>query len=305
MCKLKKNYKLWISSLFLLGLLILIFLGPKLPFVESGLKQHKMLHTKAEGFLLPPYAPRSGFPLGSDHYGVDILSLIVMGAKETLSLVLLIVAIRYLLAVPLAVAGFYSKWMEKFLQGWQQLFSFMPPIFFVAFFVTLPIIFFSDKRALWVILVLALLESGRVAEILLGHMQETSKRAYIEAGIVCGTPPLRMFKNYYFPAVVPHIIILMINDMGRVLFLIAQLGVVQIYVSHKFISNEAGSYDIVNTSLAWPVLFQKITEDIFLYQWIPFSVIGAIAVTIFIFNMFADGMQKFFEKKYRTYRSDL
>lgn len=100
-------------------------------------------------------------------------------------------------------------------------------------------------------------------------------------------------------------IILIINDMGRVLFLIAQLGVVHIYLNQKFITNENGAYDVVNTSIAWQTLFAKITDDIFSFQWIPFSVIGAIAVTIFIFNMFADGMQRFFEKKYRTYRSDL
>ncbi|MDN3020115.1 hypothetical protein PH210_28645 [Paenibacillus sp. BSR1-1] len=105
-----------------------------------------------------------------------------------------------------------------------------------------------------------------------------------------------MFKNYYFPVVIPHIIILIINDMGRILFLIAQLGVVHIYVTHKFISNEGPGYDVVNSSLAWPTMFETITADIFSYEWIPFSVIGAIAWTIYTFNMFADGLQKFFEK---------
>jgi hypothetical protein len=81
---------------------------------------------------------------------------------------------------------------------------------------------------------------------------------------------------------------------ARVLFLIAQLGVVHIYVTHKFMTVESGAYEVVNTSLAWPMMFSTITKDIFTYEWIPLSVIGAIAVTIFIFNMFADGMQRFF-----------
>ncbi|WML59099.1 ABC transporter permease subunit [Neobacillus sp. PS2-9] len=300
-----RNYKLWISSIFLLFLLIIVFAGPSLPFVDSKLKQNGAIKTEEGKFYLPPFPPMEGYPLGSNHEGVDILSLLVMGAKETLSIVIMVVLIRYLLAIPLAVGGFYSKWLEKILQAWQQLFSFMPPIFFVSFFVTLPFIFFAPDRGFRVIVILAVLETGRVAEIILQHMKETRRRPYIEAGIAAGGSPFKMFKNYYFPAVIPHIIILIINDMGRVLFLIAQLGVVHIYVTHKFMTVESGAYEVVNTSLAWPTMFSTITKDIFTYEWIPFSVIGAIALTIFIFNMFADGMQRFFERKYRTFRSDL
>jgi peptide/nickel transport system permease protein len=299
------NWKLWISSVFLLGLLFVIFIGPSLPFVDSELKETGVIKTEEGKFYLPPIPPIKGFLLGSNHNGVDILSLIIMGAKETLSVVVTVVLIRYVLAIPLAIGGFYSKLVGKLLQGWQQLFSFMPPIFFVSFFVTLPFVFFSTERGFRVILILAVLETGRVAEIILQHMKETKQRPYIEAGIAAGGSPFRMFKNYYFPAIVPHIIILIINDLGRVLFLLAQLGVVHIYVTHKFVTVESGAYEVVNTSLAWPTMFSTITADIFTYEWIPFSVIGAIAVTIFIFNMFADGLQKFFENKYRTYRADL
>ncbi|WHY76841.1 ABC transporter permease subunit [Neobacillus sp. WH10] len=300
-----KDWKLWISSIFLLVLLFFVFAGPHLPFVDQELKQTGLVKTKEGAFILPPIPPRDGFPLGSDHYGVDVLSQIIMGAKETLTIVVLVVFVRYLIAIPLAIGGFYSRLLEVFLQAWQQVFSFMPPIFFVSFFVTLPLIFFSPDRAMLIILVLAVLETGRVAEIIHQHMKETQKRPYIEAGIVAGGSPLGMFKKYYLPVVLPHIIILIINDMGRVLFLLAQLGIVHIYVTHKFVSEESGAYEVVNTSLAWPTMFRTITADIFSYEWIPFSVIGAIAMTIYTFNMFADGLQKFFEKKYRTFRTDL
>lgn len=300
-----KNWKLIVSSIFLLGLLVIVFAGPKLPFVDSKLERTVVLKTETGSFLLPPIAPREEFPLGTDHDGYDILSLIIMGTKETITIVALVVLIRYVLAVPLAIGSFYSKLLERVLQIWQQLFSFLPPIFFVSFFVALPFIFFAPDRGFRVIVVLAVLEVGRVAEVMLQHMKETKRRPYIEAGIAAGCSPFKMFKDYYFPVVVPTIIILIINDMGRVLFLIAQLGVVHIYVTHKFVTFESGAYEVVNTSLAWPTLFKTITADIFTYQWIPFSVIGAIAVTIFIFNMFADGLQKLFENKYRTFRADL
>jgi peptide/nickel transport system permease protein len=300
-----KNWKLIISLVFLLILIIFVFAGPLLPFVDTELKETGVIKTEEGKFHLPPFPPMEGYPLGSNHKGVDILSLLILGAKETILIVVSVVILRYIIAIPLAIGGFYSIFLEQVLKIWQQLFSFMPPIFFVSFFVTLPIMFFSEDRELWIIAVLALLEAGRIAEIILLHMQETEKRPYIEAGIVAGSPPIRMFRNYYLPVVIPHIIILIINDMGRVLFLLAQLGIVHIYVTHKFITLESGAYEVVNSSLAWPTMFETITRDIFSYEWIPFSVIGAITLTIFTFNMFADGMQRYFENKYRTTRNDL
>lgn len=300
-----KNWKLVVSSILLLGLLVIVFAGPKLPFVDSKLEQTAVFKTESGSFILPPIPPRAEFPLGTDKDGYDVLSLIIMGAKETLTIVALVVLIRYVLAIPLAIGAFYSKFLERVLQIWQQLFSFMPPIFFVSFFVVLPFIFFAPDRGFRVIVVLAVLEVGRVAEVMFQHMKETQRRPYIEAGIAAGGSPFKMFKDYYFPVVVPTIIILIINDMGRVLFLLAQLGVVHIYVTHKFVTLESRAYEVVNTSLAWPTMFKTITADIFTYQWVPFSVIGAIAITIFTFNMFADGIQKVFENKYRTHRADL
>lgn len=300
-----KNMKFWISSALLLILLVLAFIGPKLPFVDEKMTEHTYIQTETGSFLLPPFKPSAEFPFGTNDRGVDLLSIIIVGAKETLTIVLSIVLIRYLIAVPLAFAAFYSKIVEFILKMWQQFFSFMPPIFFVTFFVTLPIIFFAENRSKWVVLVIAILETGRVAEIILENMKETKKRPYIEGGIVAGTPPFRMFQTYYFPVVIPHIIILIINDIGRVLFLLAQLGIVHVYVTHRFVSGGGGSYYVINDSLTWPTLFQTITRDIYSFRWIPFSAISAIAATIFILNMFADGLQKIFENKYRTFRSNL
>jgi peptide/nickel transport system permease protein len=300
-----KNWKLWISSLFLFVLLIIAFIGPTLPFVDEDLKGTVLIKTEEGKFLLPPFAPMKGYPLGSDHRGVDLLSLIIMGAKETLFILISVVAVRYIIAIPMAIGGFYFRLVESLLRVWQLIFSFMPPIFFMLFFVSLPFVFFSNVRSVWIILFLALIEAGRVAGIVHQHMKETEKRPYIEAGIVAGGSPFMLFKNYYLPVLIPHIIILIINDLGRILFILAQLGVVHVYITHKFDNVNRGLYEVVNTSLAWPTLFEKITIDIFAHEWIPLSAAGVIAITILCLNMIAEGLQTYFENKYKTFRSDL
>ncbi|WP_043929877.1 ABC transporter permease subunit [Bacillus sp. EB01] len=302
----KWNWRLWLGAFFLVIVALVAVFGSYFPFVDTELKELGALKTEEGKFVLPPFPPMDGYPLGSNHKGVDILSLIIMGAGETLLIVLAIVVVRYVFAVPLAVAAFYSKFMEVAMHAWQQLFSFMPPIFFVSFFAMLPFIFFSEIRPVWFVLVLALLEGGRVAEIIHEHMKQTEKRPYIEAGIVAGCTPYKMFRNYYLPVVIPNIIVLVINDIGRILFLISQLGIIHIFINHTFISQESRFlYDVVNTSHAWPTLFMTILDDVRIYRWIPFSAIAAIGLTILFLNLFAGGLQRYFENKHRLVRNDL
>ncbi|CEG28987.1 ABC transporter permease subunit [Bacillus sp. B-jedd] len=302
----KRNWRLWTGAFFLILLVLVAVFGPNLPFVDTELKELGAFKTEEGKFVLPPFPPMEGYPLGSNYKGVDILSLLIMGAGETLKIVLSVVVLRYVFAIPLAVAGFYSKVMEGIMHGWQQLFSFMPPIFFVAFFSGLPFIYFSDWRPVWMILVLALLETGRVAEIIHTHLGDTEKRPYIEAGIVSGCSPYRLFRNYYLPVVIPNIIVLIINDFGRILFLLSQLGIVRIFISMKFMMNEWGTgYEVVNTSPSWPILFMTILDDVRIYKWVPLSAIGAIGLTLLFLNLFAGGVQRYFETKHRMVRNDL
>ncbi|RDU37667.1 hypothetical protein DRW41_07440 [Neobacillus piezotolerans] len=302
----KKNWRLWTGALFLVLLGVIAVAGPHLPFVDTELKEIGAIRTDEGKFILVPFPPMEGYPLGSTHKGVDILSLLIMGTGETLKIVLSVVALRYVLAVPLAVAGFYSKFMEGVMNGWQQLFSFMPPIFFVSFFSGLPFIFFSEWRPVYMILILALLETGRAAEIIHTHLRDTEKRPYIEAGIVSGCSPYTLFRNYYLPVVIPNIIVMVINDIGRTLFLLAQLGIVFIFISQKFMMNEWGTaYEVVNTSPTWPMIFTSILDDVRIYKWIPFAGIGAIGLTLLFINLFAGGLQRYFESRHRTARYDL
>src|SRR5690606_26474098 len=96
-----------------------------------------------EGIMIPPFPPMEGYILGSDNNGVDVLSRLVIGAKETFLIVLTIVIIRYLIAIPLGVFSFYNKFIRYILTGVNQMFSFMPPIFFIALFIGIPVIVFS------------------------------------------------------------------------------------------------------------------------------------------------------------------
>ncbi|MBS8266253.1 ABC transporter permease subunit [Mesobacillus boroniphilus] len=293
------NKSLLFGLIILSILVVIAFVAPYLPFVDTSLKETVMRQKEDGGFELPPFAPSADYPIGSDANGKDLLSRVLLGTKETLLTILAIVLIRYIIAIPLAMASFYSRFLQRILIVWNRLFSFMPPIFFVILLIGTPFITFSSNRYLWIMLVLALIEAGRVADVFFQGMVNISKKPYVEAGIVAGSSPVSMLKNYYWPPLRPFFIVQFFSDLGRTLFLIGQLGIVDIFLSVEFVSQLSGGYKAMNTSNVWPTYFAEITHHIWSHPWLPITGTIAIGITILAFSMTSSGLQRYYDKKYK------
>ncbi|HLS07346.1 MAG TPA: peptide ABC transporter permease, partial [Bacillota bacterium] len=97
-----RNHLLFtVALLLLICILFLALFGEYLPIVDEQLTAEN--HRTENGVLYtPPFEPSQENLFGSDHQGRDLLSLIIIGAKETLLIVLFITVLRYLVAIPLA-----------------------------------------------------------------------------------------------------------------------------------------------------------------------------------------------------------
>lgn len=298
------NQKLTVGLILFAFLLIIAFSAPYLPFVDSSLEHNVMRKKDDGGYEIPPFSPSDEYLIGSDPNGIDLLSRVLIGTKETLLTILGIAIIRYIFAIPLGLGSFYSTITRRILIVWNRLFSFIPPVFFIIMIVGAPFIVFSNNRALWFIFVIALVEVGRVADLFHQTMVNISKKPYIETGIISGNSSFKMLKNYYWPPLRPYIIVQFFSDLGRILFLIGQLGIVEIYFSVKFVSQLGGAYKPLNTSNIWPTFFAGITKHIWSSPWFPITGTIAIAITIFTFSMISNGLQQYFHEKYNKYEAN-
>lgn len=293
-----RNISLLSGSLLLSIYLIFAIGGSYLPFVDSELKDEVMRRDES-GLSIPPYPPSENNWLGSDKSGRDLLSLLVIGTRETLILVFLIAGLRYLLALPLGAAAANFKFFRWILDSWNYLLSFIPPIFLVALIIGLPFIYFSKNLFFWYVFILAIVEVGRVAEIIRSQMSELSVRDFVEAAVTSGTNKSNLFKRHYWPHLRPLVFTSFAADLGRVLFLMAQLGVIQIFVYREFVSTLGGAYENISTSLSYPVMLQNILRDIWVHTWIPYFTVLFIAVLIITFFLLSEGLKRYFKKKYR------
>lgn len=280
-----------IGLIMFLLLLILTFFGEYLPLVDENLTKEN--HRIINGTLFTaPYEPSSEYWFGSDHEGRDLLSVIVLGAKETLLIVLLIAFIRYVIAIPLAYfahKGFFG--MKFLLNSLNAFFSYIPTIIVVIIFIILPPLLFSPWRPFWIIMIVAIVEVGRVSATLKSDFDQLSIQKYMLSGIAIGASQWRLLKFYYLPFVYEKLVVYFISDLGKVMFILGQLGFIGIFISQDLVQVDPGIFEIHNVSLAWPMLLANAYLDVRGPIWIVFWPTLAMTSTIFTFNMIAQGIQ--------------
>jgi peptide/nickel transport system permease protein len=295
-----KNIPLLVGCFFFFVLLLFATIGPILPFVDNELKEEVMRKDEA-GLHIPPYPPSEKNWLGSDNKGRDMLSLLIIGTKETLVIVFATGIIRYLIAIPLGAGAVYSKTLQWLLNGWNYLLSFIPPIFLVALFLGIPFIFFSKHLFFWFLFIVAIVEVGRVADMIRTQILHLSNNQFIEAAVTSGTSNKMLLIRHFFPHLRPQLIQNFVSDLGRVLFLMAQLAVVQIFISRDFVSQLNGGYQPENTSIAYPSFLQMIMRDMWTHTWIPYSTVIFISFMIVTFFLLSEGIKNYYKKKYRFF----
>lgn len=291
------NRILFFGSL-LMGILVFVSLfGSYLPMVDRDLKEELYRLGSAQEYLVPPFAPSSNNWLGTDEKGRDLFSLIVMGTKETLLNVFVIVLIRYFIAVPIGIiSGKQTGFIYRLHLAWYQFFSGLPSLFAVILLINLPIISFSPQRTMLVLLTIALVEVGRVSYIIQQQTIGLSKETFVESGITIGNGEYGLFRRYYWPHLLPHILVNFSIDLGRVMLLIGQLGILTIFINENWFMYDIGVLQVENASYSWPAILAESTEYFRTHFWIPFWPSVAIGLAVITFNMFGEGLRRYFNR---------
>lgn len=291
------NRYLFIGTFLLFILLIMAVAGPFIPYVKEGIEGSRVLFPERGVIETAPFPPSPDFPTGSDREGRNLISVLVMGAKDTLVVIFCIAFIRYTFGIILGtIASFQGRFLSNLLNIWDQTFSSLPVIFFTILFLNLPFLIFLETRFWVVIFSIALVEVGRVGVLIRDQLLQIKGTPYVEAGIVVGLTPIGLAKNYYLPNLLPTLIVNFCFDIGRVALIIGQLGIFSIFVTQEFVQLGYGSGEIRNTSFNWPTILGEARKDIYTAIWIPINAAVAIMFVVFTFNILGEGLRKYFHR---------
>ncbi|MFT4413799.1 ABC transporter permease [Fredinandcohnia humi] len=285
------NRDLVIGILLLLVLLFFGFVGPHLPFVDTEFDEGRMRFLEDGKFERAPFPPSENDLLGTDREGRDLLSLIILGIKETLYFMFAVTLLKYVLAIPIGFLARKGKGLfYSFLTTWGSVMSGLPILVLGIILFKTNLFTMSDHRFFLIVFSISLLEIGRVGLVFQQLAHKVSTEPYIEAAITIGTKPISLFKNHYVPAMAPEILVNFMLDLGRMALLIGQLGVFQVYLD--FTTVLMADVPIVNNSYNLGSLLGETKNEVIRAPWIPLFPALAITYIIFTFNMLGSGIRK-------------
>ncbi len=280
-------------------------MGPYLPIIDHELERKVIHFTESEGYISPPFPLfTEGYPFGSDKDGRDLLSLIVIGTRNTMWTVLLIVLLRYTVAIPLTlIASLGSRNpISWFITKWSDSFSFLPTLFIAIVYLHLPFVHESEERFLWGIFGLALIEIGRLSQFFQEQITALSKKEYVESGIMIGNTKMGLLFRYYWPALRPYLIVNFMQDIGKVMLLLGPLGFLQIFLVEGFIvvsyATTYLNYELINL----PELLGYNKWHIITHPFLPLTIGFAISFIILTFYWLGEGLRKYYEERNSSFR---
>lgn len=296
----RKNWPLYIGGVMLALLVLLGAFGHLLPFVQTNFEDVNRVSIKGGNWEIAPFTPSEKYPLGSDLEGRDLLSVMILGTKDTLLIIFFIVLIRYCISIPLSLlASRQSGLAYGIVNGLDSFSSIVPTIFMGIIIMNMPFLGAFDEKSRFLIVALALLELGKLSALFTKQFNSISSQEFVKAGIVVGNSPLRLYLHYYLPHVLPGMAVNFFMDLGKTALLVGQLGLFKYFISTP------GAYN-KNTMMKepffagydWPTLLagsRDVVRDAF---WVPLFPSLAIVVAIFTFYALGEGLRRHFSRKY-------
>ncbi len=226
--------------------------------------------------------PKGGdfFLMGTDRLGRDVFSRIIYGARISLTIGLLGVAISFFLGIVIGgLAGYYGGWVDLVVQRIIEVMQSLPTIpLWLALAAIMPVTWSPILVYFGITVILGLLEWTSLARAVRSKLLSLREEDYVLAARLLGASPSRIIGRHLIPGFMSHLIAsatITIPTMilGETALSFLGLGLRSPVVSWGVLLNEAQNINVVA-----------------LYPWLMWPVVPVILV-ILAFNFFGDGLR--------------
>jgi peptide/nickel transport system permease protein len=223
---------------------------------------------------MPLQAPgKSGFLLGSDSIGRDILSRVLYGVRASWFAALVVVAVGLLIGGLVGlVAGTAGGWVDGLLMRITDAFLSLPaPVLAIAVVAAL------GPGFVHTLIAVSIVWWPFYARLVRGEVARLAARPHVEAARLAGAGPIRLAGRHLLPGAVPNALVAASLDIGTLILTLAALSFLALGQSAP--APELGADAARNLSY-------------FLQQWwIPVMPGLAVLVLALIANLAGDGLR--------------
>lgn len=230
--------------------------------------------------LVCPAEDGTMFLLGTDRLGRDMLSRILFGARVSLTVGLIGIAVSFVLGIILGgISGFYGGWIDNLIQRLIEIIRSFPMIpLWMSLSAAMPVTW----DPLWVFfgitLILGLVDWTGLARAVRSKILALREEDFAQAARLMGARPRRIIGRHLIPSFMSHLIAsatLSIPGMilGETALSFLGLGVRPPITSWGVLLNDAQNVNVVA-----------------LYPWLMLPVVPVIIVVL-AFNFLGDGLR--------------
>ena len=152
-----------------------------------------------------PFTPpgEQGYLMGTDYLGRDLLSLLIHGAKVSLTIGISAAVVTVTIGITVgALAGFYRGWVEEVLMRLTEFFQVLPTLLFSMVIVSL-----FGASLMMITLAIGLVSWPAVARITRAEFMRIRELEYVMASRASGASNMKLMFRVILPNALPPIIV--------------------------------------------------------------------------------------------------
>ncbi len=262
--------KLFISGFVIVSIFILLAIFA--PFIA----RHHPSDVNIDKILLPP-SPEH--PMGTDELGRDVFSRFLYGARVSISVGIIAVAIRIIIGLLVgAIAGYYGGIIDSFLMRFVDVMLTFP-----TFFLLLALVAFLEPSIFTVMAVIGATTWMGLARLVRAEVLSLKERGFVEASRALGSGDMVILFRHILP-----------NAMGPVI-VSAVLGVAGAILTESGLSFLG--LGVPPPTPSWGNIIFEGKDNLDIAPWLSFFPGIAILITVLGFNLMGDGISEVIQPK--------
>jgi len=226
--------------------------------------------------------------LGTDMYGMDMLTRLMYGGRVSLLIGFIVIIIETVIGVIFGgISGYFGGWVDNLIMRIVDIFYCIP---------SMPVIIILGAamdasrvdptiRMVYLMLILGFLGWAGIARLVRGQILSLREQEYMAAAEACGLSVSRRIFKHLIPNVVPQLIVTCTMGLGSVIIMEATLSFLGLGVKFPFASWGNIISDVNNTHVLTTYWF----------IWIPAGVL--LLLTVLAFNLVGDGLRDAFDPR--------
>lgn len=186
-------------------------------FIDEGITERKSIHKYFTG---EPAVMQTTYWLGTDKFGRDILSRLIIGVRVSLSVGLIAVLISLTIGIFLgAIAGYFRGWIDDVIMWFINVVWSIPTLLLV-FAITLALgkgfwqVFIAVGLTMWV----------NVARLVRGQVLAVRELEYVEAARALGYSNMRIILKHILPNILGPVMVIAAGNFASAIVIEAGLS---------------------------------------------------------------------------------